>query len=166
MKPIRDEFSTDVSKMLGIPWEQSKDQPFDTSTVYIGFKWDLENQTVSLASGKVDKYLRTIHKWNKHCTHILKDVQLLYGKLLHAASVIPRGWAYLTGLERMLSLCSNRPFMPHHPVKTIANDLLWWIECLEGGDIQRPIKAPSPFINHLAFSDASSGMGVGIVIGQ
>ena len=156
----------DVSETLGIPWERSKDQPFNTSTVYIGFKWDLKNQTVSLASGKVDKYLRAIHEWNKRCTHVLKDVQLLYGKLLHAASVIPRGRAYLTGLERMLSLCSNRPFMPHRLVKTIANDLLWWIERLEGGDIQRPIKAPSPFIDHRAFSDASSGMGVGIVIGQ
>ena len=98
--------------------------------------------------------------------HVLKDVQLLYGKLLHAASVLPRGHAYLTGLERMLSLCASRPFMPHCPVKTIVNDLLWWTERLKSGNVQRPIKPPSPFADHLAFLDASSGMGIGITIGQ
>ena len=156
----------DASETLGIPWDRTKDQPFGTSTVYIGFKWDLETRTVSLASGKVDKYLHAINEWNNRNTHVLKDVQLLYGKLLHAASVIPRGRAYLTGLERMLSLCSSRPFMPHRPVKTIASDLLWWTTRLESGDVQRPIKPPSQFIDLLAFSDASSGMGIGIIIGQ
>ena len=106
----------DVSKTLGIPWELSKDQPFSTSTIYIGFKWDLEAHIVSLASGKVNKYLCAIRKWGSHSTHVLKDVQLLYDKLLHVALVLPRGHAYLTGLEHMLSLCVSRPFMPHCPV--------------------------------------------------
>ncbi|KIK80559.1 hypothetical protein PAXRUDRAFT_158357 [Paxillus rubicundulus Ve08.2h10] len=84
-----------LSSTLGIPWETSKDQPFNHSTMYIGFSWDLKARTVALSPEKVDKYLRAIHAWHKYPTHCLQDVQELYGKLLHTCSVIPHGQAYL-----------------------------------------------------------------------
>ncbi|KIK80554.1 hypothetical protein PAXRUDRAFT_158369 [Paxillus rubicundulus Ve08.2h10] len=155
-----------ISETLGIPWEVSKDQPFRPLTIYIGFKWDLEAQIVSLAPEKVTKYLEAIHSWNAHATHTLKDVKQLYGKLLHVCAVIPRGQAYLTGLEHMLSTCSDQPFMPHHPIESLVNDLEWWCTRLTHGDVQCPIKPPSPYADHQAFSDASSSMGIGIVIGN
>lgn len=80
-----------ISDHLGIPWELSKDQPFSTSTIYIGFEWNLQTLTVSLSPPKVTKYLEAITSWHKHDRHVLQDVQSLYGKLLHTCAVIPQG---------------------------------------------------------------------------
>jgi hypothetical protein len=76
----------DVSDQLGIPWKRSKDQQFSSSTIYIGFKCDLDERIVSLAPTKVGKYLDAIREWSNKSAHILKDMQTLYGKLLHASA--------------------------------------------------------------------------------
>jgi len=81
----------DLSRKLGILWELLKDQLFKSSTIYIGFLWDIKLRIVSLSPEKIEKYLLAIHKWRKRQTHILHDVQKLYGKLLHACSAVPRG---------------------------------------------------------------------------
>ena len=47
--------------------------------------------------------------------HNLLEVQELYGKLLHAALVIPAGRAHLTSLEAMLAAFNDNPFLPHTP---------------------------------------------------
>ena len=154
-----------LSDTLGIPWEKSKDQPFNSSTIYIGFLWDIANKRVSLSPRKVEKYLSAIQTWLTRTTHMLQEVRELYGKLLHACSAMPRGRAYLTGLERMLATCGRRPFAPHHPDKAISADLAWWVEALRSGAVSRPILPPSPFVDPQAFSDASSGIGIGIVVG-
>ena len=41
-----------ITDHLGVPWELSKDTPFSSMLVYIGFIWDLENKTVSLTPAK------------------------------------------------------------------------------------------------------------------
>ena len=41
-----------ITDCLGVPWELSKDTPFSSMLVYIGFIWDLENKTVSLTPAK------------------------------------------------------------------------------------------------------------------
>jgi hypothetical protein len=155
-----------VSDQLGIPWERSKDQPFSGSTIYIGFKWDLDKRTVSLAPTKVGKYLDAIRDWSNKSAHVLKDVQTLYGKLLHASAAIPRGRAYLTSLERMMRLCADKPFMPHRAIKSVAADLRWWTERLQRGEVACPIKPPSFVSDPRAFSDASSGVGIAVVVGS
>ena len=151
---------------LGIPWELSKDQPFSTSTIYIGFEWNLETRTVSLSAPKASKYLESITNWLKRDKHTLQDVQSLYRKLLHTCAVIPQGRAYLTGFERMIKVCTPKPFLPHCPEKTITNDLAWWTHILTSNLASRPIHNPPLHVNIAAFSDASSSYGVGIVIGN
>ena len=155
-----------ISDALGIPWERSKDQPFSSSTVYIGFLWNLDMRTISLSPEKIDKYLCAISKWNDRSTHVLEDVQKLYGKLLHTSSLIPAGHAYLTGLERMLAICTKKPFMLHRPEKTIKDDLVWWNCILTSSAATQPIVPPPPFVDLNAYSDASSSIGIGIVIGE
>jgi hypothetical protein len=155
-----------ISAELGIPWEISKDQPFHSSTTYIGLLWDLDSRTVTLSPSKLNKYLLAIHTWRKHPIHCLQDVQELYGKLLHTCSVVPRGRAYLTGLESMLSTCSKDPFKPHRPDKCIAADLDWWTNVLQSGLAVRHITPPPALLNPRAFSDASSGFGIAITIGN
>jgi hypothetical protein len=136
-----------ISDKLGIPWEKSKDQLFASSTTYIGFVWDLNLRSVALAIGKIKKYRNAIKEWLSRPTHVLKDVQQLYGKLLHASAALREGRPYLTGLERMLKVCSDRPFMPHCPVKSIADDLLWWDECLQSDRVKLSIPT-TPFRRH------------------
>jgi len=155
-----------ISDRLGIPWELSKDQPFNTSTIYIGFEWNLETLTVSLSPPKVAKYLEAIANWHSRDKHTLQDVQSLYGKLLHTCAAIPRGRAYLTGLEWMLKTCTPKPFLPHCPEKTITNDLKWWTHILTSNLASRPIRNLPTHVNIAAFSDASSSYGVGIVVGK
>lgn len=154
-----------ISQRLGIPWETSKDQPFSHTTIYIGFVWDLRECTVSLSKPKIDKYLNAITEWNQRVTHVLEDVQKLYGKLLHASCLTPAGRAYLTGFERMLPVSARKPFMPIRPEKTIAADLDWWTTLLSTNALRKPIHPPHTFIDLAAFSDASSGVGIGITIG-
>jgi hypothetical protein len=97
---------------------------------------------------------------------VLQDVRELYRKLLHACSAIPRGRTYLMGFEHMFGTCSKKPFLPHRPDKVITADLTWWVLTLSSGAVSRPILAPSPFSDPQAFSDASSGIGLGITIGN
>ena len=79
---------------------------------YIGFDWDIEASRVSLGNNKKDKYLQETESWLTQPTHSLKEVEALYGKLLHACLVIPMGRAYLTELEKMLGIFHNSPFLP------------------------------------------------------
>ena len=130
-----------LSDILGIPWEKSKDQPFSTSTSYIGLKWDLDRLEVALTAEKRQKYSLAILDWHSRHKHDLNDVQKLYGKLLHACLVIPAGRSYLTSLESMLVLCSPHPFTLYSPVRELAEDLSWWAFKLSA-PLSRPIPAP------------------------
>ena len=122
-----------LSEELGIPWEKSKDCNFSFSQVFAGLEWDLQACTVGLPVRKAAKYLAAIEEWQQHPTHTytLQVVQKLYSKLLHCTLVIPWGRAYLTGLEAMLQVCGDRPFVPHSPVQSICTDLEWWVEVLQ-----------------------------------
>ena len=106
-----------LSQELGIPWETAKDQPFASSTTYIGFDWDIEASKVSLGNNKKDRYLREMESWLTQPMHSLKEVEELYGKLLHACLVIPMGRAYLTELKKMLGIFHNSPFLPRSSPK-------------------------------------------------
>ena len=139
-----------VSATLGIPWETSKDQPFGSTTTYIGFVWDLQDRTVRLSPGKVVKYLALIKEWQSCATHRLEDIQKLYGKLLHTASLIPAGRAYLTGLEHMLAVCTKKPFMLHRPDKAIHEELMWWHRTIENRAAIHSIFPPPPRTDHHA----------------
>lgn len=155
-----------LSEELGIPWESSKTIPFATVVPYLGFLWDLDARTVAIPAEKKAKYLNTIEEWHKKRTHTLAEVQGLYGKLLHASLVIPPGRAYLTTLEAMLSGLNSRPFVPHTPPRTTAIDLEWWTTILKSPNLSRTIPGPVPLTDLQAFSDASSGFGIGITIGN
>ena len=155
-----------ISEQLGIPWAPEKDQPFGPTTVYLGFLWNLADRQVSLSPEKTRKYLSAIAAWGMRRSHTLQDTRELYGKLLHACSVVPAGRAYLTSLERMLKIGTDKPFIPHRPERFIKSDLEWWSETLLSGKATRRIWEPSNFVDIQAFSDASSEIGIGLVVGD
>ncbi|TFY59650.1 hypothetical protein EVJ58_g5647, partial [Rhodofomes roseus] len=153
-----------ISAQLGIPWQTEKDTPFAATFVFTGFVWDLENKTVSLPRAKAEKYLGAISVWQQSRTHTLDEVQKLYGKLLHASMVAPMGRSYLTNLESMLGIFHDNPFMPRTPPRATITDLEWWTGRLQSANLSRPIPGPR-MVRHLdAFSDASSGTGIAIVV--
>lgn len=155
-----------LSDLLGIPWESSKTIPFSSTAPYLGFVWNLESRTVSLSEAKKIKYKDAITDWGKKATHTLQEVEQLYGKLLHASLVVPAGRAYLTSLEAMLGTFHDRPFIPRTPPKGTTSDLFWWFDRLSNPNITREIPGPVELIDREAYSDASSGIGIAIVIGH
>jgi hypothetical protein len=155
-----------ISSELGIPWEASKDIPFGVEVPFIGLQWNLETRMVLLPEAKKTKYIKAIQAWESSRTHILEETQKLHGKLLHASLVIPAGRAYLTGLERMLALFHDSPFMPRTPPRSTPSDLQWWKNRLQQPSITRPIPGTRRVLDLQAFSDAASETGIGIVIGD
>ena len=153
-----------LSEHLGIPWEPTKTVPFGEEVPYLGFIWNLATRSVSIPEGKKTKYLNAIQEWSARRTHTLNDVEKLYGKLLHASMVIPEGRAYLTSLESMLGTFSNNSFATHHPHRDSSTELAWWSNTLASPYLGREIPGPRPVTDRAAFSDASSGIGIGIVI--
>ena len=156
----------EISRELRIPWETSKDQLFAVSTIYIGFVWNLEQCTVTFSPTKTEKYINEINDWLARQAHMLKHIQELYGKLLHAAPILPQGQAYLVGLEGMLATCAKWPFVPHHLEKEIEKELCWWRDRLHDGTVIHSIFPPPPFLDLEAYSDASSGVGICVTIGN
>ena len=103
-----------ISDQLGIPWERSKDQPFSPHFTYLGFLWNIDDKLVSLTDRKREKYCQAIRDWNKSTRHPLQETEKLHGKLLHATHIIPKGRAYLSGLERLMALLHDKPHTPPH----------------------------------------------------
>jgi hypothetical protein len=155
-----------LSDGLGIVWEISKTVPFGFSFPYLGFSWDLRDLSVTLPDPKKHKYLAVVEEWERRPTHVLLDVQKLYGKLLHATLVVPVGRAYLTNLEAMLGVFHDRPFVPRTPPRHTPADLKWWKHLLQRPIISRPIPMPTPIIDFDAYLDASSGVGIAVTIGE
>jgi hypothetical protein len=155
----------ELSSRLGIKWQTSKSVPFVAEVPYLGFRWDLHTRTVHLPEEKKAKYLAAIAEWGAKRTHNLLEMQKLYGKLLHAALVIPAGRAHLTNMEAMLASFSNNPFLPHTPPRDTPGDLRWWQLQLGRASVFIPVPRPRPLSDYRAYSDASSGFGVAVTIG-
>lgn len=155
-----------ISRQLGIPWEPSKTIPFSFTVPYLGFEWNLSQRTVAIPEQKKAKYKAAIEDWLPHPTHDLDEAQKLYGKLLHACLVLPAGRAYLTCLESLMASFSSNPFVPHYASRHTPSDLAWWFNELSAPTVSRTIPGPALVTDRGAFSDASSGFGIGIVIGH
>lgn len=153
-----------ASAPLGIPWEPSKDTAFAPVALYLGLFCNIASLSASLSPAKREKYLAAITEWRSKPTHVLLEVQRLYGKLLHSCLVITAGRAYLTNLETMLRICSNSPFMPHHDVRHLNDDLTWWENILAQPNIKHSISQPATLVDARAFSDASTSVRIAIII--
>jgi len=155
-----------ISSKLGIPWETSKDILFSFRPVFIGLIWDLRLLTVELTPARKEKYLSAIQAWSTELTHVLKQVQELYRKLLHSCLVLPAGCSRLVSFESMLAHGQNRPFVPRHAPAIITTHLAWWTGALRSETLRRPIPCPVTLFDAHAYLDASSGIGITIVIGS
>ncbi|KAL7277684.1 hypothetical protein ACG7TL_008616 [Trametes sanguinea] len=155
----------DISSSLGVPWQLEKDHPFSSECPFTGFLWNLDGmRSVSIPRAKADKYIAAIDVWLQKPTHDLKEVQQLHGKLWHASLVIQRGRAFLVNLEAMLGIFHDRLFVPRTPPRHTAADLKWWRATLSRPALSRQLPSPCAVWDPLAYSDASSGVGIAVVI--
>ena len=153
-----------ISTQLGVPWGRTKDVPFSGVAPFIGFDWDLDRKLVSLQEKKREKYLHAVEEWRRRKTHTLEDVQKIYGKLLHTCLIVLEGRAYLTKMEKMMGIFHDTPLKPRHPPHRTDDDLLWWLQTLSKPNLTHKIPGPEEVIDIHTFSDASSTVGIGIVI--
>lgn len=123
---------------------------------------------MALTETKHVKYYNMVQTWQHSREHNLKKMESLYGKLLHASLVIPTGQAYLMTLEFMLArVFHNKLFVPCTLPRSLPRELNWWLHELE---IQPPKLYAIPewqaYLNIEVYSDASSTVGIGIIIGE
>lgn len=156
------------SSAMGTPWEVAKDCVFSSSASFTGYVWCLESRMVSIGLEKREKYLVSIAAWRTSARHSLEEVQKLYGRLLHCTNVCPAGRAYLTCFETLLGQfsTSDRPLALRHSPRGLSSDLEWWERTLSRPMFARPIPIPVNLLDIGAFSDASSGVGIAIVVGN
>src|SRR5258707_9355254 len=110
--------------------------------------------------------MAAIEECERRPTHAGLEVQQMHRNLLHVSLVVAAGRAYLTNLESMLGIFHDRPFLPRTPSKYTADDLKWWKLLLQRPIITRSIPQPTPLIDFRAYSDASSGFGIAITVGE
>ena len=155
---------SEVSGSLQVPWAVDKGTTFAYRATYMGFYWDLQSYWVGIPEDKSAKYRAAITVFLHRHPHNLEQVQSLYGKLVHCTHIIPCGRAYLTGLEQTMALLSAKPFRPVHPARSVDHDLAWWLQRLQSPCIERSVLLIENVVDIGAFSDASSGIGVGIIV--
>lgn len=66
----------------------------------------------------------------------------------------------------MLAIYHNSPHMPRTPPRHTPDDLDWWERTLDKPGLERRIPRPQTFVDVRAFSDASSEVGIGVIIGE
>ncbi|CAA7270451.1 unnamed protein product [Cyclocybe aegerita] len=76
------------------------------------------------------------------------------------------GQAYLTTLEKFTALFTDNPFMPRAAPQSTSQDLFWWKQTLSRPELSRFIPEPHLVLDTAAYSDTSSEIGIGIVIGE
>jgi hypothetical protein len=154
-----------VSAPLGVVWKLVKDSPFGPIAKYDGFSWDLVKYQVSVPKEKKERYYGELIRWEEREAHTLDEVQSLYGKLQHVSLIAPEGSAYLTEFEKMIATGTANPMASRHASsKHMPSDIRWWKALLSRAHVYRPIPGLCTLIELQAYSDASSEVGIGIVI--
>jgi hypothetical protein len=155
-----------LSDELGVIFGTDKDVPFGSSAPFTGLVWDVQSKTVGVADKKRLKYLAAIEVFVGSTTASLRDAQSVYGKLSYTTLVVAEGRAYLTGLERFMGAFARatNPFVRHRITDDIRRDLEWWTARLGTSIVPRALPVPAVVNDTRAYSDASSGVGIGIYI--
>ncbi|PAV14688.1 reverse transcriptase ribonuclease H [Pyrrhoderma noxium] len=150
------------SAALGIPWKHSKSTSFASTVTYLGFNWHLDSYSIELAPSKHSKYRLALTHFRASTFHSLLDLQQIYSKLLHITLIVPRARVYLASFEAMLALNQTTPSQRRWSSKRMLIDLDWWGDFLAQPRLLFPLPNFSPYLPLAAYSDASSGFGIGL----
>jgi hypothetical protein len=118
----------EVGEELGWIWEASKHTLFSFLFVYIGFCWDMENNTVALPETKRAKYVEMLDKWQVGMLVSRLDTETIVGTLNDCVFVVPQGCSHLVELYRFTAAL-NSTSSPHIKFKIthkVTADIAWW----------------------------------------
>jgi hypothetical protein len=155
----------DLGHGLGIPWKDSKTQPFAPTFSYVGFEWSLLRYTVSIPQAKKIKYLARLDPWRPGISFSRRDIDKLLGTLVHCSLALPEGRSHLVSLTRLASAfgSAKSKFSRWAPSAGVLADVQFWIEQLSrefcGSSLQAP---PNPSLAEF-WVDASTSFGIGVV---
>jgi len=118
---------------LGVPWHpvEIKGQDFAPSVTYVGFLWDIQDQSVLLLTKKWLKYLdkiRAIQSFMKLMVSC-KEVMSIHGMLQHITFVYRQGHSSLPPLLEFIAKFPNN--YAHHVPRSIHKCMTLWESLLQ-----------------------------------
>ena len=120
---------------IGLRFSKSKFQGPSKLVLLLGFIFDLKQQTLSLNPEKVKTYLKNIIfliNYPNRATE--KLLEMIIGKLRHAAKAIQGGNAFVRGLEEQLTIRKKMDTKTHEEFRLSLeahHDLIYWSQLLK-----------------------------------
>ena len=154
-----------LSVQLGVKWQNSKSILFREEVPYLGFRWNLRTQKVHLPDTKKRSTWQPLTSGEKIAHTTLSRHKNSTENYCTPLWLSQRD-ALTSPTWRQCSPPSITVFSARiPPPQGTPDDLAWWQRQLRCADIFIPIPRPHPLVEHGAFSDASSGVGVAITVG-
>ncbi|KAI7963698.1 hypothetical protein MJO29_004125 [Puccinia striiformis f. sp. tritici] len=158
--PSPSPFSKRVSQPL-----LSLTSPFKEEQKYIGFIWNTTQKTVRLPDEKKTQRIQQLKVFlDPARTFTYNEVEVMAGRLNHVSYLLPQLRCYINSLYRWM----NSWFNHCHPLPVPDDariDLEYWLKTLLFFSDTRMIQNPDP--TEIGWvGDASTGFGIGILIGS
>ncbi|OAV86974.1 hypothetical protein PTTG_10013, partial [Puccinia triticina 1-1 BBBD Race 1] len=153
------------SDELGVKTNKEKYSPFLEEQKYVGFVWNGTDKTVRLPEAKLTKRINQIRSFLEiGATFAYNDVEVIAGRLNHVAYILPQLRCYLCGLYRWLMNWVHRETARPLPPDA-EEDLHMWLTTLSNFKPTRLIARQEP--TEVGWvGDASTGFGIGVLIGK
>ncbi|KAI7952725.1 hypothetical protein MJO29_008356 [Puccinia striiformis f. sp. tritici] len=153
------------SEELGVKTNVTKYKPFQEEQQYIGFIWNATRKTVRLPS---DRRMRRIHQIEEfliaEAQFSFRQVEKMAGRLNHVTYILPQLRCYLNSLYSWMIRWTYKNQAQAVP-KEARIDLQYWLDTMLRYEETRMIQNPDP--TEIGWvGDASTGYGIGIVIGR
>ena len=156
---------TSASATFGVPWKRSKQKDFSETFIYHGWKWSIDQRSVSLTEERRRKIEHLLTHWlDKSNTFTALEAESLHGKLVHVSSVMKALRPFLRSITRFASGFDSRRAHLHAP-RPLRKDLDFIRFALDKLPAWVPIKLAKE-IDIEWYGDASSDWGVAAVIGR
>jgi hypothetical protein len=154
-----------LGRSLGLPWKDSKTQPFAPTFSYVGFAWSLHQCTVLIPPPKKTKYLARLDAWRPGTTFGRRDIDKVLGTLVHCSLALPDGRSHLVSMTRLAPVfgSAKSKFSRWAPSAGVLTDLQYWREQLELDFCGSLLQAPPRPSETEFWVDASTSFGVGVV---
>jgi hypothetical protein len=114
---------------------------------------------------KQEKYCQTIRNRNLNAKHTLNETKL-HGKPLHATRITPKERAHITDLKHLTATQRDKPHVLLNSPKGTDFELNRWLHALSSPPSPHPVPTPTQVLHVQTFSDASSGTGIALLIGE
>jgi hypothetical protein len=96
-----------LAEKLGWPWKKAKTQPFNHLFTYLGFEWNIQDQSVLILDAKKTKFLAKCQACQTAPLVTLQDTESLLGSLIHCALAVPTGCSRVVGIACFTSTISH-----------------------------------------------------------